>query len=175
MSFDYTFMYPSDEVYVAYTVPYTYTQMLTHIKHLRLLSDESHYKFMRFESLGYSNGNIDIPLIKISNKNKTTGNFEPKPVIFIIGRQHCGETHSSFIIHGFINFLISKEVICHKMREMYDFWLAPIVNPDGVVGGNYRCNTQGKDPNRFFFADDDPEGLKIRLTEVELIRSYVKK
>lgn len=40
MSFDYSFMYAGDEVYVAYTVPYTYTQMQTHIKHLKLLSDE---------------------------------------------------------------------------------------------------------------------------------------
>lgn len=128
---------------------------------------------MRFESIGSSNGNIDVPIIKISNKSKTLG-WEEKPVIFIIGRQHCGETHSSFIIHGFINFLISREVICHKMRDMFEFWICPIVNPDGVVGGNYRCNTQGRDMNRHFFADDDPEGLKIRLTEVELIRSYLK-
>ena len=28
--------------------------------------------------------------------------------------------------------------------------------------------------NRHFFADDDPEGLKVRLTEVELVRSYLK-
>jgi len=28
--------------------------------------------------------------------------------------------------------------------------------------------------NRHFFSDDDPEGLKIRLTEVEMIRSYLK-
>jgi len=41
MGFDYTFMYPSDEVYVAYTVPYTVTQMNSHIKQLRMLTDES--------------------------------------------------------------------------------------------------------------------------------------
>lgn len=41
MGFDYTFMYPNDEVYVAYTVPYTYSQMLAHIKALKLLADES--------------------------------------------------------------------------------------------------------------------------------------
>ena len=127
---------------------------------------------MKFETLGTSNGNFDLPLIKISNKQKSNDN--PKPIIVIIGRQHCGETHSSFIIHGFINYLISREVICHKIREMFDFWIAPIVNPDGVIAGNYRCNTQGKDMNRHFFADDDPDGLKIRLTEVELIRSYLK-
>ena len=97
------------------------------------------YKFMRFETMGNSNGNIDIPFIKISNRKPN--NNDPKPVIVLIGRQHCGETHSSFILHGFINFLISKEVICHKMRDEYDFWIAPIVNPDGVIAGNYRCNT----------------------------------
>jgi len=43
------------------------------------------------------------------------------------------------------------------------------MNPDGIVAGNYRCNTQGKDMNRFFFADDD-EDANLRLTEVELIR-----
>ena len=70
MSFEYTFMYAGDEVYCAYTVPYTYTQMLTHIKHLKLLSDDSHYKLIRFDSLGSSNGNIDIPLLKITNRGK---------------------------------------------------------------------------------------------------------
>jgi len=48
-----------------------------------------------------------------------------------------------------------------------------MVNPDGITAGNYRCTTQGKDPNRFFFADDDPEG-KNRLTEVELVRGYME-
>ena len=122
--------------------------------------------------MGTSNGNIDIPLLKITNRSKNS--TEVKPIICIIGRQHCGETHASFIIHGFINFLISREVISHKMRDLFEFWIAPIVNPDGVIIGNYRCNTQGKDMNRHFFADDDPEGLKIRLTEVELIRAYLK-
>ena len=28
--------------------------------------------------------------------------------------------------------------------------------------------------NRHFFSDDDPEGLKMRLTEVELLRTYLK-
>ena len=85
MSFDYTFQYPSDEVYVAYTVPYSYTQMQLHLKHLKILSDESHYKLLRIETLGTSNGNFDIPLLKITNKPKGASN-DPKPIIFIIGR-----------------------------------------------------------------------------------------
>ncbi len=30
-----------------------------------------------------------------------------------------------------------------------------MINPDGVVTGNYWSNLQGKDMNRHFFADDD--------------------
>lgn len=48
-----------------------------------------------------------------------------------------------------------------------------MVNPDGIISGNYRCNTQGKDMNRCFFADDDPEA-KNRLTEVEHIRAFME-
>lgn len=40
MSFDYTFMYASDEVYVAYTVPYTYSMLLSHLKQLKILSED---------------------------------------------------------------------------------------------------------------------------------------
>ena len=114
-----------------------------------------------------------MPNLKISNRNKS-GSYDEKPVVVIVGRQHSGETHSSFIIHGFINFLVSKDCLANKLRDKFEFWIMPIINPDGVIAGNYRCNTQGKDMNRHFFSDDDPEGLKMRLTEVELLRSYLK-
>lgn len=95
---------------------------------------------MKFESIGTSNGGLDVPILKITNKPKRD-NMEEKPVIFILGRQHSGETHSSFIIHGFVNFLVSRVAICEKMRDKYEFWIVPIANPDGVVCGNYRCNS----------------------------------
>ena len=56
------------------------------------------YKFIRFESFGTSLGGIDIPILKLANRNEEDGIYEPKPIIVIIGRQHPGETHSSFII-----------------------------------------------------------------------------
>lgn len=90
----------------------------------------------------------------------------------MIGRQHSGETHSSFVIHGFINFLLSQELLANKLRDEYEFWILPMVNPDGVVLGNYRCNLMGKDMNRCFFADEIEDSK--RLPEVELIRDLFK-
>ena len=50
-----------------------------------------------------------------------------------------------------------------------------MVNPDGIILGNYRTNLQGKDMNRNFYGYDDPEfARKTRCFEVELIRDYLK-
>jgi len=46
-----------------------------------------------------------------------------------------------------------------------------MVNPDGVVAGNYRANLQGKDMNRHFFEEEDEEEACV---EVELIRKYMR-
>lgn len=64
-------------------------------------------------------------------------------------------------------------MLSHKLREYFEFWIIPMANPDGIIAGNYRCNSQGKDMNRCFFADDDPEA-KMRLTEVELLRTFME-
>ena len=66
------------------------------------------HEFIRFDSLGTSLGGLDIPIVKLTNKNEDSEQYEDKPILVVIGRQHPGETHSSFIIHGFINFLASK-------------------------------------------------------------------
>ena len=47
-----------------------------------------------------------------------------------------------------------------------------MVNPDGVVIGNYRSNLQGKDMNRHFFYDNEIVN-ELRCTEVELINTYM--
>jgi murein tripeptide amidase MpaA len=51
-------------------------------------------------------------------------------------------------------------MLAHKLREVFEFWILPIVNPDGVIIGNYRCNLQGKDMNRHWFSDDDENAEK---------------
>lgn len=60
------------------------------------------------------------------------------------------------------------------MREDFQWWVLPMVNPDGVIIGNFRCNLQGKDMNRRFFADDDETTLSDVCSEVELIKAYMR-
>jgi len=107
---------------------------------------------------------VTIPILKITNPDPGTivTYNKLKPIIVVIGRQHSGETHSSFIIHGLINFLLTRDLFSHKLRELFEWWVLPIVNPDGVIAGNYRNNLQGKDMNRHFFSDhpDDTDAMQ---------------
>lgn len=86
LSFCFRFPKKDDEVFCAYTLPYTYSALQAHLKHLKLLASDYPYEFIRFESFGTSLGQIDIPIIKISNKNLETDSYDEKPVIVIIGR-----------------------------------------------------------------------------------------
>ncbi|XP_040612893.1 cytosolic carboxypeptidase 6 isoform X3 [Mesocricetus auratus] len=71
-----------------------------------------------------------------------------KKVIFITGRVHPGETPSSFVCQGIIDFLVSQHPIARVLREHLVFKIAPMLNPDGVYLGNYRCSLMGFDLNR---------------------------
>jgi murein tripeptide amidase MpaA len=62
---------------------------------------------------------------------------------------HPGESNASFMIQGAIDFLLQRNNKEAKMlRETFIFKIIPMLNPDGVVNGNYRCNYIGADLNR---------------------------
>lgn len=71
-----------------------------------------------------------------------------KKGIVITARVHPGESNSSFIAEGIVSFLLgnSKEAIF--LRNNFVFKIIPMINPDGVIYGNYRCSLLGVDLNR---------------------------
>ncbi|XP_035554988.1 cytosolic carboxypeptidase 6 isoform X8 [Canis lupus familiaris] len=88
----------------------------------------------------------DVLLLRLGSDNLREG--AEKKVVFITGRVHPGETPSSFVCQGIIDFLISQHPIAHVLREHLVFKIAPMLNPDGVYLGNYRCSLMGFDLNR---------------------------
>jgi len=68
--------------------------------------------------------------------------------IILMGRVHPGETVSSFMIKGVIDFLCSDCDEANILRSYFMFKIVPMMNPDGVVCGNYRTSLAGCDLNR---------------------------
>lgn len=63
-------------------------------------------------------------------------------------RQHPGETPGSFVCEGFIDYILSDEKEAQFLRRNYEIVFLPMLNPDGVIVGNYRTNLCGLDLNR---------------------------
>jgi len=60
-----------------------------------------------------------------------------------MARIHPGESNSSFIMQGAINFLISGSSDAVLLRKKFIFKIIPMINVDGVISGNYRCSLSG--------------------------------
>jgi hypothetical protein len=102
----------------------------------------------------------DIKLAPGSDATKTTHPsrahvFKNKKYIFITTRVHPAETPGSFIQQGFLKVLMDfNNPRSIAFFENFVLVLVPILNPDGVVRGHYRCDTKARDLNRFYQPQD---------------------
>jgi murein tripeptide amidase MpaA len=51
------------------------------------------------------------------------------------------------MMKGVIDFLISDNPEAKTLRDNFVFKIIPMLNPDGVINGNYRCSLAGCDLN----------------------------
>ena len=65
-----------------------------------------------------------------------------------MARVHPGETVGSWIMKGILDFLTSDCDEAKYLRNSFVFKIIPMMNPDGVVNGNYRTSLAGCDLNR---------------------------
>jgi murein tripeptide amidase MpaA len=75
-------------------------------------------------------------------------------VVIAAARVHAGETNCSWMMQGFINFLVSDTIKARELRSNLIFKIIPMLNIDGVVAGNYRSSFSGSDLNRQYISPD---------------------
>lgn len=69
-------------------------------------------------------------------------------MVILTARVHPGESNSSYVMQGIIDFLTSETKAARILRRRFVFKIVPMLNPDGVIYGNYRCSLLGVDLNR---------------------------
>ena len=69
-----------------------------------------------------------------------------KKCIFLTSRVHPGEPQASHMLDGLLKYLLSPEAA--ELRRHFVIRIVPMLNPDGVIYGNYRCSLLGCDLNR---------------------------
>ena len=72
-----------------------------------------------------------------------------KKSVIISSRVHPGETVGSWMMKGVLKFITDPfDAEAKTLRDNFIFKIIPMLNPDGVINGNYRCSLAGCDLNR---------------------------
>ncbi|XP_049761860.1 cytosolic carboxypeptidase 4 isoform X3 [Elephas maximus indicus] len=152
LTFAVTFPHNEDVCYLAYHYPYTYTALMTHLDILEKSINPKQVYF-RQGALCQTLGGNPCPLVTItampeSNSTDHLAQFRQRPYQVITARVHPGESNSSWVMKGALEFLVSSDPVARLLRENFIFKIIPMLNPDGVINGNHRCSLRGEDLNR---------------------------
>ena len=80
--------------------------------------------------------------------------------------------HLVYVKQGVLRFLLGSSAEAVALRRAFVFKIVPMLNPDGVINGNYRTGIRGEDLNRVWdVADADQHPtvhyLKALLAELQ--------
>jgi len=146
LTFTLDFKYTNDTVLIAYSHPYTYTDLNDYLT--KLEKDDKISEYCIRKTLCRTIAGNKCEYLTITEKNENLAGENRKCVV-ITARVHPGETVGSWMMQGVIDFLTDSENPEAKLlRENFVFKIIPMLNPDGVINGNYRCSLAGCDLNR---------------------------
>ncbi|MFA5107733.1 MAG: M14-type cytosolic carboxypeptidase, partial [Patescibacteria group bacterium] len=133
--------FTSDTVYIAFTIPYTYSDYTAD------LAEWDASDLVSYVDIGDSVQGREMDLVTVADTSSPIAAADKK-VYWIIGRQHSTETAGSISIDGVIRFLIGGSDEAKLMLRSSIFKLIPMMNPDGAYNGWTRTNAQRCDINR---------------------------
>ncbi len=149
-----------DNLYYAYFEPYS------HERHLDLLARVDASPFAGVRNLGATVDGRDLDVVVVGRPAPTR-----KP-IWIIARQHPGETMAEWFVEGLLDRLLDgADAVARKVREHAVLYIVPNMNPDGAVRGNLRTNAAGRNLNREWREPDPNASPEVFLVREDMQRT----
>lgn len=144
----------ANSIYYAYFEPYSHEQ------HLNLLGEAQGSGLCQIDDLGSTVQGRDINLLTIGNQ------AESDLKVWVIARQHPGETMAEWFMEGFLSRLLDhQDPTARALLDIATFYVVPNMNPDGSVLGNLRTNAAGANLNREWLepnTEKSPEVYYVR-------------
>jgi murein tripeptide amidase MpaA len=154
-----------DRIYYAYFEPYGEE------RHSEFLGAVQQMPQATLTELGKTVEGRPMSLLTLGTPDLTDdGTLKPKKTVWIIARQHPGETMAEWFVEGLAKRLAgwgdwAGDPVARKLYEHVVFHIVPNMNPDGSVHGNLRTNAAGANLNREWMEPDaarSPEVLLVR-------------
>eukprot|EP01083_Nonionella_stella_P105591 303804_1 len=146
LTFSVIFDHDQDTVFFAHCYPYSYTDLQIDLHALE--RDPKRARTFRRRPLCHTLAQNACDLLTITSFDATPHQIQQRMGISLSGRVHPGETNSSWMMRGVIDFLTSDRPEARRLRDHFVFKVVPMLNVDGVINGNYRCSLAGVDLNR---------------------------
>lgn len=128
------FSFDRDTVYIAYCFPYPYKRLSKKMEEWKALP------YVEYTTIGESAQGRPLEMLTITNSSLPD---EGKKKIWIHGRTHPSETPSSWHLEGLLDHLLADTPFANELRSSTIFYVVPINNPDGVIGGYSRSTSTG--------------------------------
>uniref|UniRef100_A0A8C2WKB5 AGBL carboxypeptidase 2 n=1 Tax=Cyclopterus lumpus TaxID=8103 RepID=A0A8C2WKB5_CYCLU len=140
------FPHDSDTCYLAHCYPYTYSHLQCYLR--RISSNSAVASYCTLRVLCHSLAGNAVYVVTITSRGDGGVAGRTKKAVVVTARVHPGETNGSWMMEGFLDFLLGDSEDAQLLRDTFVFKVVPMLNPDGVIVGNYRCSLAGRDLNR---------------------------
>lgn len=151
-----------DSIYFSYWVPYSYA------KHQDLIARMQMNDKTRLEVLGQTLDGRDLDLLTVGEPGND------KKSVWIIARQHPGESMAEWFMEGFLDELTDPHnAFSNRALKHAVFYVVPNVNPDGAIRGHLRTNAAGANLNREWATptmvhSPEVKVIKDKMTETDV-------
>ncbi len=150
-----------DTVEFAYFEPYSWD------RHLGLVARMQRSPRVRVERLGATPDGRDFDTLHLRSTDAGSGT---RRQLWLIARQHPGETMAEWFVEGFLERLVDdSDPVARALLAIADVHVVPNMNPDGSARGNLRTSATGANLNREWL---DPS--MERSPEVFLVRERME-
>ena len=134
---DFTVELDESSIYLAYFAPFSWD------RHLDMLAWAQSHDQVQLQTLGQTLDGRDMSLLTVGDAAAA------KHRVWMIARQHPGETMAEWFVEGFLETLLDDaNPAARTLLEDTVFYIVPNMNPDGSVRGHLRTNAVGANLNR---------------------------
>ncbi|KAJ9529980.1 hypothetical protein QJQ45_023235 [Haematococcus lacustris] len=132
-------------VHYAYFAPYSWE------RHTQLVARTQLHPEVTHRVIGHTLEGRPLDLLQVGSEG------EGKKKVWVIARQHPGETMAEFFMEGLLQRLTDcSDPVAHALLTGCVFYTIPNMCPDGSVRGHLRTNAAGANLNRHW-AGPDPQ------------------
>jgi murein tripeptide amidase MpaA len=130
----------ADEIWFAFFAPYDMA------RHQRFIEQAAATAAVAVRTIGKTVEGRDIACLSLGKGPRQ---------VWLIGRQHSGETMASWWMEGALQRLLDgADPVAARLQRVARIHLVPTVNVDGAARGNLRGNAAGVDLNRQWHGPD---------------------